>query len=55
MYADDMTGLVIGIGSIIELMKLMDEFKLVSGLGVNDDKTEIMLLGTARHTMISKG
>ena len=39
MYADDMTGLVIGINSIKELMKIMEEFKLQSGLGVNNDKT----------------
>ena len=45
MYADDMTGLVIGINSIKELMKIMEEFKLQSGLGVNNDKTEILPLG----------
>ena len=45
MYADDMTGLVIGINSIKELMKIMKEFKLQSGLGVNNDKTEILPIG----------
>ena len=48
MYADDMTGLVIGHESIIELMKLLDTFKIVSGLGVNIDKTEIMCLGSSK-------
>jgi len=47
MYADDMTGLVIGIKSIIELMETIQKFKIYSGLGVNDDKTEIMPLGSA--------
>jgi len=48
MYADDMTGLVIGINSIKELMKIMEEFKLQSGLGVNNDKTEILPLGISK-------
>ena len=50
MYADDMTGLVIGISSIKELMKLMEDFKLQSGLGVNNDKTEILPLGIQNFT-----
>ena len=47
MYADDMTGLVIGIKSIQELMKTISEFKIYSGLGVNSDKTKLMPLGTS--------
>ena len=47
MYADDMTGLVVGIKSIEELMKTISEFKIYSGLGVNKDKTELMPLGTS--------
>ena len=47
MYADDMTGLVVGIASIKSLMKIMNEFKIYSGLGVNDEKTEIMPLGAS--------
>ena len=34
MYADDMTGLVVGIPSIKNLMKIMSDFKIYSGLGV---------------------
>ena len=45
MYADDMTGLVVGIKSVQELMKTITEFKIYSGLGVNKDKTELMPLG----------
>ena len=48
MYADDMTGLVVGIASIKSLMKIMNEFKIYSGLGVNDEKTEIMPLGASK-------
>ena len=47
MYADDMTGLVVGIPSIKNPMKIMSDFKIHSGLGVNNDKTEIMPLGTS--------
>ena len=45
MYADDMTGLVVGIKSVQQLMKTINEFKIYSGLGVNKDKTELMPLG----------
>ncbi len=45
MYADDMTGLVIGLKSVQQLMKIISEFKVYSGLGVNKDKTELMPLG----------
>jgi hypothetical protein len=47
MYADDMTGLIVGVKSIKEIMKLINEFKKYSGLGVNDDKTELMPIGIA--------
>ena len=49
MYADDMTGLVVGIASIKNLMNIINEFKSYSGLGVNEDKTEILPLGTANR------
>ncbi len=45
MYADDLTGLVVGIKSIKELMNTIHEFKNYSGLGVNCDKTELMTMG----------
>ena len=44
MYADDMTGLVVGIPSIKSLMKIINDFKIYSGLGVNKDKTGLMPL-----------
>jgi mannosylglycoprotein endo-beta-mannosidase len=45
MYADDLTGLVVGIKSIKELMSTIHEFKNYSGLSVNCDKTELMTMG----------
>ena len=45
MYADDMTGIVVGIPSIKNIMKNINDFKTYSGLGVNNDKTELMPLG----------
>ena len=55
MYADDLTGLVVGINSIQELMKTINEFKIYSGLGVNCDKTEIMPIGAShRNNNIEK-
>ena len=50
MYADDMTGLVIGINSIKHIMETLNEFKRYSGLAVNSDKTEIMPLGISKST-----
>ena len=49
IYADDMTGLVVGIASIKNLMNIINEFKSYSGLGVNEDKTEIMPLCIANR------
>ena len=48
MYADDLTGLVVGINSIKELMVIINNFKNVSGLGVNTEKTELMPLGSSK-------
>ena len=45
MYADDMTGLVIGQHSIKKLMELVSDFERYSGLKTNIDKTELMPLG----------
>ena len=47
MYADDITGLVLGLKSVKELMSMMNEFKQYSGLGVNIDTTEIMPIGVS--------
>ena len=49
MYADDMTGLVIGISSITHLMTQVENFKQISGLGINQDKTELMPLGSSQN------
>ena len=52
MYADDLTGLVVGIDSVKELMLIINNFKCVSGLGVNTEKTELMPLGSSKATDI---
>ena len=54
MYADDMTGLVIGISSVKNLLNIVKEFKIYSGLGVNNDKTELMPLGIAKNSTTLK-
>jgi len=54
LYADDLTGLIVGINSIKELMKLINDFKNYSGLGVNTDKTELMALGCSNNTDITE-
>ena len=53
MYADDMTGLIVNINSIKEIMKMMSNFKKISGLGVNSDKTEILPLGVTKKEIKS--
>ncbi len=50
MYADDMTGLLVGTNSVKKLMAELDSFKLVSGLGVNIDK----YIGTFRNRYVKR-
>ena len=45
MYADDTTVFLRNTESIAHLLKLLDQFKTVSGLEVNSSKTEAMWLG----------
>ena len=45
-YADDTTVLVRDCDSVPRLLKLLEEFKKVSGLQINTSKTEAMWLGT---------
>ena len=48
-YADDTTVLVSDCDSILRLLKLLDEFKQVSGLQINTEKTEAMWLGAWKN------
>ena len=48
-YADDTTVLVSDCDSILRLLKLLDEFKQVSGLKINTEKTEAMWLGAWKN------
>ena len=47
-YADDTTVFLRDQNSISKLLKLLDDFKLVSGLEINTSKTEAMWLGSWR-------
>ena len=47
-YADDTTIFLRDQNSISKLLKLLDDFKLVSGLEINTSKTEAMWLGSWR-------
>ena len=48
-YADDTTVLVSDCDSILGLLKLLEEFKQVSGLQINTEKTEAMWLGAWKN------
>ena len=45
MHAGYMIVFVVGIPSIKSLMKIINDFKIYSGLAVNKDRTELMPLG----------
>ena len=47
-YADDTTVFVRDEESVEQLLRLLDEFKLISGLEINTSKTEAMWLGCWR-------
>ena len=48
-YADDTTVLLKDLDSVLQLLKLLDQFKRVSGLEINANKTEAMWLGSWRN------
>ena len=48
-YADDTTVLVKFCDSVLRLLKLLEEFRQVSGLEINTEKTEVMWLGTWKN------
>ena len=48
-YADDATVLVRDLDSFLQLMKLLNNLKNISGLEVNKHKTEAMWLGSWRN------
>ena len=45
-YADDITVLLKDLDSVLQLLKLLDQFKRISGLEINANKTEAMWLGS---------
>ena len=48
-YADDTTVLLKDLDSVLQLLKLLDQFKRISGLEINVNKTEAMWLGSWRN------
>ena len=48
-YADDTTVLVRNLDSVPQLLKLLNNFKNISGLEINKHKTEAMRLGSWRN------
>ena len=48
-YADDTTVLLKDLDSVLQLLKLFDQFKRISGLEINANKTEAMWLGSWRN------
>ena len=50
MYEDDTTVFLKDTESISHLLKLLSQFKVVSGLEVNASKTEVMWLGKWKNS-----
>ena len=48
-YADDTSVLVRALDSVSQLLKLLNNFKNISGLEINKHKTEAMWLGSWRN------
>ena len=57
LFADDLTGLLKIDHSLIKFMELVEAFGECSGLRINLDKSEVMILvigGTAHYELVSK-
>ena len=48
-YADDTTAILADTSSATALFRLLDDFKIVSGLKINCSKTEAMWIGSSRN------
>ena len=49
LFADDLTGFLRNDHSLRKFMELVEAFGECSGLGINHEKSEVMLLGNGRH------
>ena len=51
LFADDLTGFLKGNLSLANFLKLLEDYGICSGLKINHDKSEIMLLGNCSSTL----
>ena len=51
LFADDLTGFLKDDFSLINFLKLMEDYGSCSGLKINNEKSEIMLLGNRAYTL----
>ena len=51
LYADDLTGFLKDNLSLVNFLRLIQDYGSCSGLKINHDKSEIMLLGNCAYTL----
>ena len=52
LFADDLTGFVKDNVSLLNFLKLLEDYGSRSGLKINHDKSEVMLLGNCAYTLL---
>jgi len=52
VFADDLTGFLMSDISLQNFLELVEAFGECSGLRINHDKSEIMLLGNSVHPLL---
>ena len=50
LFADDLTGFLKDNRSLVNFLKLIQDYRSCLGLKINHDKSEIMLLGNCAYT-----
>ena len=53
LFADDLTAFLINDTSLLKFLELLNSFGECSGLRINHDKSEVMLLGDCAHSSLS--
>ena len=51
LFADDLTGILKDNLSLVNFLKLIQDYESCSGLKINRDKSEIVLLGNCAYTL----
>ena len=51
LFADDLTGFLNDNLSLMNFLKLIEDYGICSGLKINHDKSEIMILGNCSSTL----